>query len=266
MVNVDAIATSLRCSRTGCRCNASISKEQPLVHCPAHSDDDPSLSLKEDEGKILVHCFAGCSPSAVMAALRSRGLWPSRETNGDKDRQLITVESLALAKGLPAPFLHGLGLYDLPGEGVGIPYSDGQGQVVVKKRTSLVAKRGSFWPKGQPLLAYGLDRLEDVRQVGALTQVEGESDCWTLWYYGFPALGIPGANATRVLEAQHLENIRVLYVFQEPDQAGTSFIQGICQRLRELGWPGQAYVVKPPSGITDVNDWHRLESPGFKDI
>jgi hypothetical protein len=264
MVNVDAIATSLRCSHTGCRCNASISKGQRLVHCPAHSNDDPSLPLKEDEGKVLFHCFAGCSPSAVMAALRARGLWTSRETNDGKDRQLITVESLAQAKALPSEFLRGLGLHDLPGEGVGIPYPDGRGHAVVKKRTSLIAKWGSFWPKGQPLMPYGLNRLEGARQAGELTLVEGESDCWTLWYRSLPALGIPGANATKVLQAAHLEGIDQLYVVQEPDQAGNQFVQGVAQRLLDVGWLGEARVIRPPVGIKDVNHWFQLDPSGFK--
>ena len=38
--------------------------------CPAHEDSDPSLAIREaDDGRILVHCFAGCSPGDVMAAL-----------------------------------------------------------------------------------------------------------------------------------------------------------------------------------------------------
>ena len=38
--------------------------------CPAHEDRGPSLSLREgDDGRVLLHCFAGCSAGAVMAAI-----------------------------------------------------------------------------------------------------------------------------------------------------------------------------------------------------
>jgi len=48
-----------------------------LARCPAHDDRKPSLSIREgDDGKVLVHCHAGCDQSEVIAALRSRGLWP----------------------------------------------------------------------------------------------------------------------------------------------------------------------------------------------
>jgi hypothetical protein len=36
------------------------------------------MSMTECEGKILVHCHAGCSQAEVMAALRALGLWPER--------------------------------------------------------------------------------------------------------------------------------------------------------------------------------------------
>ncbi len=47
-----------------------------LAFCPAHPNTKtPALSLKDgDDGKPLVHCFAGCSGAAVLAALRARGL------------------------------------------------------------------------------------------------------------------------------------------------------------------------------------------------
>jgi putative DNA primase/helicase len=49
--------------------------------CPAHRDRDPSLSIAQgDDGRILVHCHAGCEQGAVIDALRSRGLW----ANGDR--------------------------------------------------------------------------------------------------------------------------------------------------------------------------------------
>ncbi len=48
-----------------------------LAFCPAHEDrKKPSLALRDgDDGRILVHCHAGCEQTAVIDALRARGLW-----------------------------------------------------------------------------------------------------------------------------------------------------------------------------------------------
>jgi hypothetical protein len=47
-----------------------------MAPCPAHDDREPSLSIRHaDDGKVLVHCHAGCDQSVVIGALRSRGLW-----------------------------------------------------------------------------------------------------------------------------------------------------------------------------------------------
>ncbi len=38
--------------------------------CPAHVDNDPSFFVTEiDNGKILMHCFSGCSKQAIVDAL-----------------------------------------------------------------------------------------------------------------------------------------------------------------------------------------------------
>ena len=50
-----------------------------LACCPAHADKGPSLSLREtDDGRVLVHCFAGCSAVDILAAvgLELRDLYP----------------------------------------------------------------------------------------------------------------------------------------------------------------------------------------------
>jgi bifunctional DNA primase/polymerase-like protein len=42
------------------------------VRCPAHNDREPSLSIATDaSGRILLHCFAGCTFSQILGALRS---------------------------------------------------------------------------------------------------------------------------------------------------------------------------------------------------
>lgn len=38
---------------------------------PAHSDRSPSLSIAEGrDGRLLLHCFSGCSVTAILAALK----------------------------------------------------------------------------------------------------------------------------------------------------------------------------------------------------
>ena len=41
-----------------------------IARCPAHDDRSPSLAIKEcEDGRILVHCFAGCETEDVLAAV-----------------------------------------------------------------------------------------------------------------------------------------------------------------------------------------------------
>jgi hypothetical protein len=55
-----------------------------VARCPAHDDKNPSLSLRDVDGKVLVHCHAGCEQAAVIAALKARGLWSGHERDGTR--------------------------------------------------------------------------------------------------------------------------------------------------------------------------------------
>jgi len=37
--------------------------------CPAHDDRSPSLAIKDDNGKLVIHCFSGCENSDIVAAI-----------------------------------------------------------------------------------------------------------------------------------------------------------------------------------------------------
>lgn len=55
-----------------------------LACCPAHPDKTASLSVRElDDGRVLVHCFAGCSVHEVVSSvgLELSDLFPPRETD-----------------------------------------------------------------------------------------------------------------------------------------------------------------------------------------
>ena len=46
------------------------SGEQWVARCPAHEDKSPSLSIRRgNDGRALLHCFAGCHAEDVVAAV-----------------------------------------------------------------------------------------------------------------------------------------------------------------------------------------------------
>lgn len=58
-----------------------------LARCPAHEDGRPSLSiLEQGNGKVLLHCFAGCGADDIVAAvgLQMRDLFPPGDDNAVK--------------------------------------------------------------------------------------------------------------------------------------------------------------------------------------
>lgn len=61
--NLDQLLSRLdRCKPAG--------KDRWQARCPAHEDKNPSLVIGlAQDGRILVHCFAGCGPSDVMLAI-----------------------------------------------------------------------------------------------------------------------------------------------------------------------------------------------------
>jgi hypothetical protein len=63
-----------------------------IAPCPAHQDRRPSLNIRElDDGRVLIHDFAGCSASEVLAAvgLTLEDLFPERQAgySGAKEQR-----------------------------------------------------------------------------------------------------------------------------------------------------------------------------------
>ena len=63
--------------------------------CPAHDDESPSLSLKNGDGKVILHCHVGCDPKDVVAALglRTADLWDEpRAANAPPSREVAAYD------------------------------------------------------------------------------------------------------------------------------------------------------------------------------
>jgi putative DNA primase/helicase len=54
--------------------------------CPAHDDRHPSLSVSNGDGKVLLHCHAGCELADILTALglEQRDLFDQPRQNGHR--------------------------------------------------------------------------------------------------------------------------------------------------------------------------------------
>ena len=107
------------------------------------------------------------------------------------------------------------------------------------------------WKTGVHTILYGLWRLPEYMEKQAAILVEGESDTQTLWYLGFPALGVAGAQNFKTEQAPALSGM-TLYLHKEPDGGGDTFITKTCRGLREGGFSGTVKVWScKPFGVKD---------------
>lgn len=40
-----------------------------IARCPSHADRTPSLAIRDNDGTILLHCFAGCSVNDICDSI-----------------------------------------------------------------------------------------------------------------------------------------------------------------------------------------------------
>jgi len=70
-----------------------------IACCPSHEDRSPSLSIREsDDGRVLLHCHAGCAPEAVLAALGLSWTELFPAAGRRRSRHLTPVERKAAAR------------------------------------------------------------------------------------------------------------------------------------------------------------------------
>lgn len=241
-----------------------------IAPCPAHADKHPSLMIWEDEtdGHVGLKCFTGCTRAQICEALHITE--HSLYTDGYRGtpRTTVTALDLAVDKLINPHLLYALGVKD-DKRGVAIPYhnQDGTPYERYRIRTALIAKKGSEWNTDSkaPLIPYGLERLQKARDQGYLVLVEGESDCWTLWQHGIPALGIPGVENYKVLAADMLTDIPKVYIIAENDEkrAGEKFAANVEKHLKRSGYQGKLYRVEMGSA-KDPNDLQKKDIKAFK--
>lgn len=92
-----------------------------VARCPAHDDKGPSLTVRElDDGRTLVHCFAGCSVHEIVAAvgMELSDLFPPRPLlDGRKpERRPFSAEDALRCLSFEARLVHLAALETLEGK------------------------------------------------------------------------------------------------------------------------------------------------------
>jgi len=199
-----------------------------IARCPAHDDKNPSLSLSLVNGKLLVHCHAGCDQGVIIGALKAMGLWPRNE-------------------GMPRTIA---ACYDYTDDAGRLLY-----QVVRTEPKGFFQRRpdgigGWIHKKGERQVLY---RMAEVLKSPSVFVVEGEKDAESLRDHGFVATtNAGGANAPWL--PQYTESLRGREVILIPDNdpPGRQRVLTIARAL--LGHAARIIVLELPGG-KDISDW-----------
>jgi hypothetical protein len=211
-----------------------------MARCPAHEDRIASLSVGEgDDGRILLHCQAGCEPSAVLSALglahgdlfsarasptfadsagRIVAAYDYRDLSGTLRYQVVRHEPKGFRQRRPLPGggwdSHG------PGKGEWLPY-----------------------------------RLPEFAGAETVYVVEGEKDADSLWKIGVPATCNHGGAGRWPEELVPCFRGKRVVVFPDNDAAGRRHavlvarsLSGVAESVKVIALPDL-----PDKG--DVSDW-----------
>lgn len=194
--------------------------------CPAHADKKQSLSISQgDDGKILMYCHAGCSPSEIVqaAGLKITDLFPE----SPKPRTRSSGKAVKVAEYI---------------------YRDMNGNAVFKKiRRSdksfyWLHAEGNRWEKGRGGKTAPLYKAYECKESKYLYIVEGEKDADNMTLHGLPAVSPPdGAGSGDKWRGEYTEYLtgKRICIIQDNDEVGRNFAHKIACELY-----GKAELVK----------------------
>jgi putative DNA primase/helicase len=197
--------------------------------CPAHDDSNPSLSIRDADGQVLVHCHGGCSQSSVVTALKELGLWPVHE--GNQTRRIVAEYDYTDEAGT---LLYQVVRYQP--KDFKPRYPDGAGRWVYRKHPRQV-----------------LYHLPEVLQNPIVFVCEGEKDAETLREHGFVATTNAGGAKAPWLPAYTVAlRGREVILLPDRDPPGRERVLVIARAL--LGHVARLIVLELGDG-KDVSEW-----------
>jgi predicted transcriptional regulator len=228
-----------------------------VCKCPAHDDKNPSLSVSFKDGKILLHCFAGCSQDAVIDALKARGLWEKTSSSNESSykpppRKTKTKDPppvKPIPKGV-AYYWHGKQIKD------SWTYKDKDGKVLghvvryekdgKKEIIPYFYKNGENWTNGSlkaPRPLYSLNFIRSAPSETTIWIVEGEKCAEALqWVHRLATTSMGGTNAAKFTDWSPLAG-RTVRIWPDHDEAGKIYAEEVKLQLKGLMPPSTIEIV-----------------------
>ena len=222
---------------------------QYQAQCPAHTDKEPSLSISEKDGKILLHCHAGCTTDSILGVmgLDMKDLFTvdratTQYSNNDKlKREIAAVYEY---KDLDGNIVHST-----------IRYNP---KKFLQRRPDPARPGEYIWKKVFEGITPILYNLQAVHEAQTVFAVEGEKDCDNLAKCGYVATTSPmGAGKWRESFSEALIG-KTVYIIADFDPAGEKHAKTVAQSL--YGKAEAVYMITLPllHEGADVSDF--LES------
>lgn len=195
------------------------------ARCPAHEDRKASLSVTQRDGKILLHCFAGCTTEAICTAVG------------------IQVSELFCENGNRARISAVYGYTDERGE---LLYENVRYEPKDFKQRRPDGRGGWIWNLGNiRRVPYRLPELAAARSV---LIVEGEKDCESARKVGIVATN--SKNWQREF-SDHLSGKHVA-IIADADEPGRKIAASVAQTI--AGKASSLKLCELP-GSKDLSDW-----------
>lgn len=215
-----------------------IGEKSYQMYCEGHKDDKPSLVITEEDNKILMHCFAGCSNEQILNAV---GLTEKDLFNNIKEKPKVVAEYI-YRKEDGTPVFKVL-RYE-PKSFVQAKYDNGN------------------WVFKMNDAEYVLYNLPEVIKSDEVYFVEGEKDADNLNKLGLVATtsvgGAAGYKKRSSIYVNFLKD-KTVYIIPDNDKAGYSYaedvkksLEGIAKNIKILKLIDEVKDLKEKSDISDV--------------
>lgn len=245
--------------------------------CPAHDDRNPSLSITEDNGKILLHCHAGCEPDDILKAVDLQ--WSDCYDNSLQIGRESVIQAHNESK---SPLESNLSRFkpnnsqtpqkplrttQSASKSSTYQYFDEDGKLLYERvrdeNKKFIQRRPD--PEHPCRYIYNLQGVEptlyNIQEVKEAPRahkpvlfVEGEKDVETLRSLGYIATTSGGTGTWNKRYTKYFENLRVILI-PDNDDPGKKFMQevafdleGVCSELSICILPDL-----PEKG--DISDW-----------